>query len=83
VDVEGFRGIGLARHEPEFRAATDGPLSLAELTALLGDAQALTDRDRQEAIACYLSASDGWADAALRLGGAFAAATALRDRKVD
>ncbi len=63
----------MARHEPEFRAATEGPLSLAELIALLGDAQALTERDRQEAIACYLSASDGWAEAARRLGGAFAA----------
>ena len=74
----------MARHEPEFRAATEGPLSLAELMALLGDAQALTERDRQEAIACYLSASDGWADAARRLGGAFAAeARGLRDRKVD
>src|SRR6185295_12894722 len=46
----GFRGKGLARHEPEFRAATEGPLSLAELIALLGDAKALTERDRQEAI---------------------------------
>jgi hypothetical protein len=74
----------LARHEPEFRAATEGPLSLAELIALLGDAQALTERDRQEAIACYLSASDGWVEAARRLGGAFAAeAPGLRDRKGD
>lgn len=75
--------MGLARHEPEFRSATDGPLSLAELIALLGDAKALTERDRQEAIACYLSASDGWADAARRLGGAFAAEAGLRDRKGD
>ena len=74
----------MARHEPEFRAATEGPLSLAELIALLGDAQASTERDRQEAIACYLSASEGWADAARRLGGTFAAESAgLRDRKVD
>jgi len=74
----------LARHEPDFRAATDGPLSLAELLALLGDAAAMAERDRQEAIACYLSASEGWAQAARRLGGAFAAGPSeLRDRKVD
>ena len=74
----------MARHEPEVRAATEGPLSPAELIALLGDAKALTERDRQEAIACYLSASEGWADAARRLGGTFAEeSAALRDRKVD
>ena len=75
--------MGLARHEPVFRAAMDGPLSLAELAALLGDAAALTERGRQEAIACYLSASDGWTDAARQLGGAFAAPPKLRDRKID
>jgi len=84
VLVEGFRGRSLARHEPQFRNAADGPLSLTELIALLGDARGLNDRDRQEAIACYLSASDGWADAARRLGGAFAPeAAGLRDRKGD
>ena len=62
----------------------NSPLSLAELTALLGDANASTERDRREAIACYLSASEGWSDAAGRLGGAFAAGQPrLKDRKID
>ena len=62
----------------------NNPLSLAELTALVGDANALAEHDRREAIACYLSASDGWSDAAGRLGGAFAAGQpGLKDRKID
>jgi hypothetical protein len=74
----------LARHEPEFRASSGGPLSLEELVALLGDAKAERHRDRQEAIACYLSASEGWAEAVKRLGGAFAAeGQGLRDLKTD
>jgi hypothetical protein len=84
AQVEASGARGLARHEPEFRAAKEDQLSLAELIALLGDGAALTERDRQEAIACYLSASEGWADAARRLRGAFAAeAGGLRDRKID
>jgi len=63
----------LARHEPDFRASSGGPLSLDELLTLLGEAQAETGRDRREAIACYLSSSEGWTEAVQRLGGAFAA----------
>jgi hypothetical protein len=74
----------LARHEPDFQAAADRPLSLEELLAMLGDAKTEAQRDRQEAIACYLSASEGWTDAVRRLGGAFATeATELRERKAD
>ena len=74
----------MARHEAEFHAAANGPLSLAELIALVGNADALTEHERQEAIACYLSASEGWTEAARRLGGAFATgASGLRDRKID
>ena len=73
----------MARHEPKIRAA-NGPLSLKELLALLGEAKADAERDRQEAIACYLSASEGWSDAVQRLDGAFAAeARELKDRKAD
>jgi hypothetical protein len=76
--------MGLARHEPEFRATMDGPLTLAELSGLLGDAKALTECDRHEAIACYLSVSEGWTEAARRLGGAFAPGPPrLKDRKID
>jgi hypothetical protein len=74
----------LARHESDFRAATDGPLGLEELLELLGDTGADADRDRRRAIACYLSASEGWTEAVQRLGGAFAAqGTGLRERKAD
>ena len=64
--------MGLARHERKFPVAADGPLTLAELLSLLGDVKDDAERDRHEAIACYLSASEGWADAVQRLGGTFA-----------
>jgi hypothetical protein len=73
----------LARHEPDFRSLAGGPLSLDELLALLGDSEAAGQRDRNEAIACYLSASEGWTEAVQRLGGAFADATRLRESKAD
>jgi hypothetical protein len=74
----------LARHEPHIRAAHEGPLSLKDLLDLLGDPKAGAERERQEAIACYLSASEGWSEAVQRLNGAFAAEVReLRDRKSD
>jgi len=52
--------------------------------ALLGEARSNCDRERQDAIACYLSASEGWTKAVERLGGAFAAKPGeLRERKAD
>jgi hypothetical protein len=72
----------LARHEKDFRTDAEAPLSLDELLALLaqrdGDA-----RSREDAIACYLSGSDGWRDAMKILGGAFAGEEGLRARKAD
>jgi hypothetical protein len=67
-----LRGIVLARHEPDFRSAAKGPLSVEELLAMLGDAKAGAERTRQDAIACYLSAGQGWSEATRYLGGAFA-----------
>ena len=73
----------MARHEPEFRASADTPLSLSELLLLLGQKDG-GERERQDAIACYLSASEGWADAVRRLGGNFAReAEKLSERKAD
>jgi hypothetical protein len=63
----------LARHEPKIRAAAEGPLGLKELLALIGDSKTEGERERHEAIACYLSGSEGWDEAAQRLDGAFAA----------
>jgi hypothetical protein len=74
----------LARHEADFQAAAEGALRLDELLALLGEARTTGDRERQEAIACYLSASEGWTNAVEQLGGAFAAEPrGLRERKAD
>jgi hypothetical protein len=70
----------LARHEPDFRSAAKGPLSLEELMAMLGDAKAGAQRDRQDAIACYLSASEGWNEAVRQLGGAFADRTKVKGK---
>jgi hypothetical protein len=74
----------LARHERDFHASADAPLSLDELLALLEPAAETDERSREDAIACYLSGSDGWRDALKRLGGTFAEGAAeLRDRKID
>jgi hypothetical protein len=62
----------LARHEGEFEAAAETSLEMEELLRALQRADSASDRERQAAIACLLSASDGWRDACRRLGGAFA-----------
>lgn len=68
----------MARHEKDFRGNGD-PLSLEELLDLIeGEGESV----RHAAIACYLSASDGWREAIKELGGAFAEA-GLRERKTD
>jgi hypothetical protein len=72
----------LARHEGSFRENAKEPLGLDELLALLGNVEGSDGRSREDAIACALSASEGWQDAVKRLGGAFAEEAAeLRERK--
>jgi hypothetical protein len=72
----------LARHERDFCADAEAPLSLDDLLALLGSAAEVDDRSRQDAIACYLSGGDGWRDAMKMLGGTFAEeVTGLKERK--
>ena len=74
----------MARHESDFGAKAQEPLSLDELLTLLGNAAESEGRSREDAIACYLSASDGWRDAVRMLGGTFAEEeTGLRERKAD
>ena len=76
--------MDLARHEREFEAAAEASLDLAELLGALGGPRSPSVGNRREAIARCLSASEGWRDAAARLGGAFAAlgrATRLTDGK--
>lgn len=77
-------GTGLARHERDFRADSEAPLSLDDLLSLLGSGADVDERSRQDAIACYLSGSEGWRDALKMLGGTFAEeAAGLKERKVD
>ena len=74
----------MARHERDFRDHAEAPLSLDDLLALLGSGADADERSRKEAIACYLSGSDGWRDAMKALGGTFAEEEAgLRERKSD
>jgi hypothetical protein len=78
------KGAVLARHEGDFRTDAEAPLSLNELLLLLGNAAGGDLRSREDAIACYLAAGDGWRDAMKLLGGTFAdAAAELREGKTD
>jgi hypothetical protein len=74
----------LARHESDFGAKAQEPLSLNELLAILGDAAESEGRTREDAIACYLAGGEGWREAVKLLGGTFAeGATGLKERKAD
>jgi hypothetical protein len=78
----------MVRHEPNIRAAVRTELEVDELFSIDRDTRDPAERERQEAIACCLSASEGWDEAIRRLGGAFAAradaaGTDLRERKAD
>ena len=76
--------MDLARHEGEFEAAGEAKLDLDELLGALRRPIVAKAGTRREAIANCLSASEGWRDAAAKLGGAFATpgqATRLTDGK--
>ena len=74
----------MARHEGDFRITAQEPLSLDDLVSLLGTSAEGADRTREDAIACYLSGSEGWRDAVKLLGGKFAGRSEkLRERKSD
>jgi hypothetical protein len=62
----------LSRFEGNFAAAGGAPLGDGELSELLNAFPATHRRERQQAIACYLSGSEGWDTAMKALGGAFA-----------
>ena len=73
----------MAKHEGDFRPNVEEPLSLSELLELL-NASGLEERDRENAIACYLSAGEGWREAMRKISGAFAEGeTGLKERKAD
>ena len=80
--MKAARGSDLSRYEGKFRGEAAASLDVSRLISELAGQQAqLNARDRQAAIACYLSASEGWRSASQRLGGAFAgrAHTPLRE----
>ena len=64
--------MGLARHESDFEAAAEARLDLDELLGALRLPVSPKPGCRREAIAHCLSGSDGWRDAAAKVGGAFA-----------
>ena len=71
--MKAARGSDLSRYEGKFQGEAAVSLDVSLLLGELAGQQAqLSDRDRQAAIACYLSASEGWRNASQRLGGAFA-----------
>jgi hypothetical protein len=79
-----IEGDSLARHESDFRADAEAPLTLDELLALLGSGPDPDAHTRQDAIACYLAGGDGWREAVKKLGGAFADEVGkLREQKAD
>ena len=72
----------MARHERNFRNGAQEPLSVDALSALLGQVEEGEARLRKDAMACALSASEGWQEAVKRLRGTFAAASSeLKERK--
>jgi len=62
----------LSRYDGKFDAAAEVPIDASELVAALAARAEARSRERQDAIACFLSGSDGWQDALALLGGAFA-----------
>ena len=74
----------MAAFERNFRNDAEAPLTLNELVGLLGEGAAGASTARVDAIACYLSNSEGWREAVKQLGGAFAdEPTELKKNKAD
>jgi hypothetical protein len=76
--------MNLARHESGFEAAGETSLDRDELLGALRRPRNPGSASRRDEIARCLSASKGWRDAAIKLGGAFAASsgkTGLTDGK--
>ena len=65
----------MARYDGELTAAGEASLDMLELLSLLS-ASPMNNRDRSDAIACYLSSSEGWRTAKGLLKGNFAALAA-------
>ena len=70
----------LARHETNFDAAGEAELAPREVLSLARGANGAAP-SREDALARFLSAGEGWVDAARALDGAFADCPALRQKK--
>ena len=64
----------MARFDGNLEAAGEARLDIDELLSALSHSSHLGREERQDAIACFLSASEGWRDAKSRLKGTFASA---------
>jgi hypothetical protein len=62
----------LARFDGNLKAAGEAKLDVDELVSALSSTAKRVEQERQDAIACFLSASEGWKDARGTLKGAFA-----------
>ena len=62
----------MARFEGNLKAAGETKLEIDELLSVLSSTAHLNREERQDAIACFLSVSEGWKDAKGTLKGAFA-----------
>jgi hypothetical protein len=62
----------LARFDGNLKAAGEAKLDVDELLSALTGGSGRAQQERQEAIACFLSASEGWKDAREALKGTFA-----------
>ena len=74
----------MARFDGKFEAAGEAKLDIDELFSAFPGAGEAVARGRQDAIACFLSASEGWEAARGALKGTFASvarASWLRDGK--
>ena len=72
----------MARHETNFEAAGEAHLTPRETLSLPRvRGQAAVPPSREDALACFLSAAEGWDEAARRLDGAFADCPAVRTNK--
>ena len=62
----------MARFDGNLKAAGEAKLDVDELFAALASTSAANAKARADAVACFLSASEGWRDARAELKGAFA-----------
>ena len=62
----------MARFDGNLKAAGEAKLEVDELLSALASTSAANAKARADAVACFLSASEGWKDARDTLKGAFA-----------